>query len=189
MMKYWITIDKSTLGPLTADEIKAQFLDKISSTTPCAKIDSSEWSTAGALFPEFNLAVIKPSPADILPENKAPGPKLDSIYHKLANAAIYSLLSVFFLDVFFEGVAREASRNGIQWPFYIKTILGMLLIASSFACGLISLFGIRRYGKRKLLWKGLVCTILPAVAMAGAVMAFHSAKAVKARHIHEQQAK
>ncbi|MEZ0309242.1 MAG: hypothetical protein ACAH21_15060 [Ramlibacter sp.] len=193
-MKYWITLDNSPAGPFTIEEIRAQFMEKISSSTPCAKIGTNEWSTAGSLLPELNLPAEEArshnaSTGNSTAQKENPQPATDSIYHSLANTAVGLLIAVFVIDLFLNGITREAARNGINWPLYTKTVVGMLLLVCAFICGLISLFGIRKYGRRKLLWKGLVCTLVPALSVAGAALAFQKVKSVKENNTHQQQAK
>ena len=83
----------------------------------------------------------------------------NSLFHKAASYAIKAIIAAFIAKFLFTAI-------WLDLPSRISEILGYLislLLISAIPAGFIALCGIPRFGKRKLLWKGLVGLLLPMI--------------------------
>lgn len=112
----------------------------------------------------------------------SPGPeeKLDSLFHRAASFAIYAIVASFVLQFVYSKIWLKVSPEVARLLGFIPTIA----IISAIPAGVIALCGIPRYGRKKLLWKGLVGMILPIVLF---VFAVYFSAYLRARIIEETQ--
>ena len=94
-----------------------------------------------------------------------------SIHHKAASYAVWALVASFVVNGLSSGLADPNRAPIVQ--VIISATLGFLVL-SAIPAGVIALCGIPRYGKEKLLWKGLVGVLAPLAMFALAVPAFRA---------------
>jgi MFS family permease len=111
-------------------------------------------------------------------------PPLSAPIYKIANAALWCIAGALFEDIFLSGLAREAMRHGMRGVFVALTAAAALLLLSSIVLGTIALCGISRYGRKKLLWKGLVGILVPILFILLAFAGF-----LKAKRLSEERAR
>jgi len=109
-----------------------------------------------------------------------PGERVDSLFHKAGSFAIYAIVASFVLQFAYGQVWLRLPATAARLLGFIPTIT----IISAIPAGFIALCGIPRYGRKKLLWKGLVGTILPIGLF---VFAFYYSAYLRARIIEETQ--
>lgn len=102
----------------------------------------------------------------------------------IANAAMWCLVCLFIVNVLFSGVAQMALSSGDQRPLLIVDGLMLLLMLSSAIGGTIALIGVAKYGRKRLLWKGLVAVLVPVLLAAAAIPAF-----LKIKRLSEERAR
>ncbi len=106
--------------------------------------------------------------------------KTDSLFHKSASFAIYAIIASFVLQFVYAQIWLRIPPEAARLVGYVPTVA----IISAIPAGFIALCGIPRYGRRKLLWKGLVGVIFPIVLFVSVV--YYSAH-LRARIIEETQ--
>lgn len=106
------------------------------------------------------------------PPISAETPSPNSFFHKAASVGVWSLLGSFAVNITLSGPARVAAQEGGRQFYYGVTLVTSLLMLTSVVGGPIALCGIPRYGKRKLLWKGLVAAVVPILLVLAAIPAF-----------------
>jgi hypothetical protein len=87
--------------------------------------------------------------------------QLDSLFHKAASFGICAIVAFFVLQFVY-------AQIWLRLPSDAARLLGLaptLAIISAIPAGFIALCGIPRYGRRKLLWKGLVGMFLAIVLL------------------------
>jgi len=104
----------------------------------------------------------------------------DSLFHRAASFAIYAIIASFILQFVYGQIWLRLSPEVARLLGFIPTIA----IISAIPAGFIALCGIPRYGRRKLLWKGLIGMIFPIVLFI--FVMFYSAH-LRARIIEETQ--
>lgn len=106
--------------------------------------------------------------------------KSDSLFHKAASFALYAIGASFVFQFVYSKIWLRVSPDTARLLGYIPTIA----IISAIPAGVIALSGIPRYGRRKLLWKGLVGMIVPIVLF---VFSVYFSAYLRARIIEETQ--
>jgi FtsH-binding integral membrane protein len=111
--------------------------------------------------------------------------KRNSFFH---HAATYCLLAPFV--ALGANIVIAATRTADPHPTRIEVlvpaIILTLIILSGFVFGVISLFGIRRYGKAGILWKAVMGLLIVIIMFSLAIPSFLRARAI-ARERYEQQ--
>ncbi len=82
-----------------------------------------------------------------------------SFFHKAATYSVIALVASFVLQFLLSGISRNLPPDSARFLLYIPTVV----VVSAIPAGIIALCGIPKYGFKKLLWKGLVGTIIPVV--------------------------
>jgi hypothetical protein len=106
--------------------------------------------------------------------------KLDSLFHKAASFAIFAIVASFVLQFVYGKIWLQLPPDAARLLGFVPSIA----IISAIPAGVIALCGIPRYGRRKLLWKGLVGMILPIVLF---VFVIYYGAYLRARIIEETQ--
>jgi hypothetical protein len=104
---------------------------------------------------------------DTPPQISAP-PQNSSVYHKAASYAVLAVPGSIVANIVLGG-ATAAVSPGVR--SVIMLIPGFVLF-SAVPAGAFALFGIRRYGIRTLLWKGLFGVLVPVALFGCAILAF-----------------
>jgi hypothetical protein len=120
-----------------------------------------------------------PPPAP--PLSQAPAP-VSSFYHKAATYAVCAPLGAILFNIFVSGFARS-----VDTPSGVRTLVLLipsLLFLSGIPAAIIALCGIPTYGRKSLLWKGLVGLLFPLLLVAAAIPAF-----LKVKHASEERAR
>src|SRR4051794_1410493 len=91
--------------------------------------------------------------------HQEPEEKLDSLFHQAASLAIYLIVASFVIQFVYAQVSLRISPGAARLLGFIP----LIALISAIPAGFIALCGIPRYGRRMLLWKGLVGLILPLV--------------------------
>jgi len=111
-------------------------------------------------------------------------PPLSAPIYKIANASLWCLVGSFAVNIFLGGAARAAMQQGMSGLYFAVTAATSLLFLLSIVFGAIALCGIPRYGKRRLLWKGLIGVFVPILLIIAAIPAF-----MKVRQMSEERAR
>jgi hypothetical protein len=112
---------------------------------------------------------------------------ISSAFHKFANASLGCLVASFAVNILLDTLARQAARDGALWVFVVVNGATTFLMLVAMVCGVMALCGIRRYGKRKLLWKGLVGLLVPILLVAAAIPAFLTVRRKAMERARQQQ--
>ena len=83
----------------------------------------------------------------------------DSLFHKAASFAVFALVSSFVLQFIYGKIWLRLSERASE----LAGLVPLVVMISAIPAGFIALCGIPRYGKKKLLWKGLLGLIAPIV--------------------------
>ena len=86
-----------------------------------------------------------------------PVDKSDSLFHRAANYALYAIVASFVLKFAYAQVWLRLSPGAARLLGFVPEIV----MISAIPAGLIALGGIPRYGRAKLLWKGIVGVFFP----------------------------
>lgn len=97
-----------------------------------------------------------------LPEENGP-----SFHHKAAKYAVLVIVITFCINL-----AAQISTQNTGPVNQIISLIGGLMFLSAIPAGIIALVGVRKYGCRYLLWRGLVGILVPALLIGMAVPAF-----------------
>lgn len=146
----------------------------------------------GARCPRSALGLIDFEPDMNPPPSEAPplateAAQSNSFFHKAASFGVWSLLGSFAVNILLSGPARAAAQEGMRQFYYWVVLLTTLLMLASVVCGVIALCGIPRYGKRKLLWKGLVAGIVPVLLVLAAIPAYQKVREKSLERARAQQ--
>jgi len=103
-----------------------------------------------------------------------PSSQVSSVNHKAANLGLILLLVAWLFSFFatrplssFGGVARQ-----------IGAYAPVVLYVGAMASGAVALIGIKRFGRKVLLWKGLVACLVPILLVLLAIPAFTKVKKI-----------
>ncbi|MFT3781061.1 MAG: hypothetical protein QM790_03530 [Nibricoccus sp.] len=103
-----------------------------------------------------------------------PTQQRSSVFHKAANLGLILLVSAWLFWVLGLPLFKSASRAVRVGMAYVPLSLGTLAILA----GIAALVGIRKFGRQKLLWKGLVCCLVPVVLLLIALPGFRRMKQI-----------
>jgi hypothetical protein len=107
--------------------------------------------------------------------DKQPAVEVASVYHKAARYAVYA-------------VVCSISAHILLYAFGANRLLGLLdpilvaIILSAFPAGVVALCGIRKFGRKKLLFRGLVGVVAPIVQVAFIVWAVFFIRAIRKQY-------
>lgn len=101
-----------------------------------------------------------------------PPPSTSSFYHRVANYAVLIFPVAFVINIFASMVVRADPENISGGVRGLLNAISGLLALTALPAGIIALCGIPKYGRKKLLWKGLVGILLPLLFILLAVPAF-----------------
>lgn len=97
---------------------------------------------------------------------------VSSFHHKAASYGVLIIPTAIALNVtLVAGVSAALSEAPPLVRAGISAIPGFLIL-SALPAGVIALCGIPKYGRKKLLWKGLVGVLVPVLLFAMAMFAF-----------------
>ncbi|PTY01975.1 hypothetical protein DB347_25220 [Opitutaceae bacterium EW11] len=113
-------------------------------------------------------------------ESSDPEEKLDSLFHKAGSFSIYAIVASFVLQFVYSRIWMRVSPDAARLLGLIPTVA----MISAIPAGVIALCGIPHYGRKKLLWKGLVGMICPIVLF---VFSVYFSAYLRARIIEETQ--
>ena len=90
-------------------------------------------------------------------------------FHKAANASVVCLAVPFVMNALLCSLIFHELLVGRARYVAVISFLTIALYISAVVCGVIALCGIRKYGKKGLLWKGLVGVLLPICLVLAAI--------------------
>jgi hypothetical protein len=93
-------------------------------------------------------------------------PLKSSIYHRAADYAVFALAAAILGDL-------VASRFILVGTNLLVSGIIIVVILSAVPAGIVALCGIRKFGRGKLLWKGIVGVVVPILLGCGWVWAIH----------------
>src|SRR5688572_28964154 len=88
-------------------------------------------------------------------------PAATSIHHKAGTYAVLAFPLSIALSMLTAVAGRAAAESGPGILQFMVVTIPALVMFSSIPAGIIALCGIPKYGKRKLLWKGLFGVLVP----------------------------
>lgn len=109
-----------------------------------------------------------------------PEERLDSLFHKAASFAVYAIVASFVAQFIYAHIWLRLSPSVSRWLSFVPT----MVMISAIPAGFIALCGIPRFGRRKLLWKGLLGLIFPIVLF---VFVMYYSAYLQARIVEETQ--
>ena len=99
-------------------------------------------------------------------------PQTDSRHHTAANYAVGAIGLSFLLNI---AVAPSLRGSPPALSFGFSLFTGAVLV-SAIPAGIIGLCGIKKFGRKRLLWKSLVGVLLPVLLTVMALPAYHSVR-------------
>jgi hypothetical protein len=110
-----------------------------------------------------------------------------SVFHRCANASLWCLAAAIIANMLLGPIARVAAGEGATWaPRAFAATIGLVMFAGV-ALGAVALCGIPRYGKRRLLWKGLVGLLVPILLVGSAILAFNTVRQKSLERARQRQ--
>lgn len=104
---------------------------------------------------------------DVPLPSSPPAVSTSTFYHRAGNYAIVALAGSMFVNI----AALSAGPAPARFRQIVALVVGAVML-SAIPAGVIALLGVRKHGKKGLLWKGLVGVLVPLLLVALAVPAF-----------------